>query len=84
FRPGSSIRITIDAPARTGFWEFDRITTEAVNTVLLDAAHPSSVVLGYTPYPHAPALPSCATTLRQPCRDNTTPIPPGEGPRPPA
>ncbi|WP_203236870.1 CocE/NonD family hydrolase [Nocardia panacis] len=84
FRPGSSVRLTVDTPAQTGFWQFGNLKGEATNTILLDSAHPSSIVLGYHPAPHAEALPSCTTTMRQPCRPNTVPVPPGRGPNPPA
>ncbi|WP_441960620.1 CocE/NonD family hydrolase [Mycolicibacterium houstonense] len=83
FRAGSSIRITIDAPSRTGYWVFDKLPTPATNTIWTDALRPSSVVLGYVPYPHAQALPDCASTVRQPCRANRDAVPSGTGPRPP-
>ncbi|OBC05814.1 esterase [Mycobacterium sp. 852013-50091_SCH5140682] len=83
FRAGSSIRITVDAPSKTGYWVFDRLNTPATNTVWTNARWPSSVVLGYVPYPHASALSDCARTSRQPCRANQHSVPPGIGPRPP-
>ncbi|MCC9180082.1 CocE/NonD family hydrolase C-terminal non-catalytic domain-containing protein [Mycolicibacterium mageritense] len=83
FRARSSIRITIDAPSKTGYWVFEKLDTPATNTVWTSARWPSSVVLGYVPYTHAQALPDCATTSRQPCRADQHPVPPGIGPRPP-
>ncbi|MCP2288866.1 CocE/NonD family hydrolase [Nocardia amikacinitolerans] len=84
FRAGSSIRITIDTPAPTGYWVFGNHTTPATNTVWFDSARPSNVVLGYTPYPHADQLPSCASTAQQPCRTNGIPVPEGPGPKAPS
>ncbi|MHB8512132.1 MAG: CocE/NonD family hydrolase [Actinomycetota bacterium] len=80
FRAGSSIRLTIDAPASvTGFWSLDFLKTPAINTILHDATHQSSLVLGYVPGGTAQGLsfPTCDTLLNQPCRTNTTPVPPG-------
>ncbi|RYF82442.1 MAG: CocE/NonD family hydrolase [Comamonadaceae bacterium] len=83
FRAGSSIRVTVDTPSDTGYWEFGHDKTASVNTIWHDATRPSSVVLGFTPYAHAPDLPSCERTIRQPCRANTSAIPAGVGPRAP-
>ncbi|MHB8512133.1 MAG: CocE/NonD family hydrolase [Actinomycetota bacterium] len=80
FRTGSSIRLWIDAPTSdTGNWALDFIKTPAINSILHDAKHPSSLVLGYLPDGTAQgtALPACDTLLNQPCRTNTTPVPPG-------
>ena len=83
FRAGSSIRVTIDTPSNTGFWIFGNDKTASVNTIWHDASRPSSVVLGFIPYPHAEGLPSCEKTIRQPCRANVSPVPAGVGPRAP-
>ncbi len=84
FRAGSSLRVTIDTPSQTGFWIFGNDKTASTNTLWHDAAHPSSIVLGHIPYPHAKALPSCDRTIRQPCRANVQAVPAGVGPRAPA
>ncbi|MHB8512135.1 MAG: CocE/NonD family hydrolase, partial [Actinomycetota bacterium] len=80
FRAGSSIRLWIEAPTGdTGLWSFDFLKTPAINSILHDAKHPSSLVLGYLPDGTAQgtALPACDTLLNQPCRTNTAPVPPG-------
>lgn len=83
FRQGSGIRLTIDTPAPTGYWSFAPLTTASTNTIWHDRAHPSSIVLGYLPYPHAGARPPCGATQRQPCRQNNAAIPGGSGPAAP-
>lgn len=83
FRPGSSIRITIDTPSNTGYWIFGNDPTPSTNTIWHASERPSSIVLGYLSYAHEGALPSCTTTLRQPCRTNDLPVPVGVGPKPP-
>jgi hypothetical protein len=79
FRKGSSIRLWIDAPTgETGGWSFNFIQTPAVNSVYVDAQHPSALVLGYLRHGAIKApLPACDTLLNQPCRPNLTPVPPG-------
>ena len=84
FRAGSSIRVTVDSPSQTGYWIFGNDKTPSTNTLWHDAAHASSIVLGYIPYEHAKTLPSCDKTMRQPCRKNDAPVPAGIGPRAPA
>ncbi|MBF6182171.1 CocE/NonD family hydrolase [Nocardia otitidiscaviarum] len=84
FRAGSSIRVTIDTPAPTGYWVFGTLPTPADNTVWFEPGRLSSIVLGHTPYPHAERLPDCATTAQQPCRANTVPVPEGPGPAAPS
>ncbi len=83
FRAGSSIRLTIDTPSQTGYWAFGNLETPSTNTVWFDRTRPSKLVLGYVPYKHAEALPSCTLTLRQPCRKNEEAVPAGTGPRAP-
>ena len=79
FHKGSSIRLWIDAPTgETGGWSFNFVKTPAVNTVYADAEHPSALVLGYIPDPRPDApLSTCDTVLNQPCRQNSTAVPPG-------
>lgn len=84
FRAGSSIRVTFDTPSNTGYWIFGNDKTPSTNTIWHDSAAPSSIVLGYLPYAHAATLPSCDSTLRQPCRKNENVVPQGVGPKPPA
>lgn len=83
FRAGSSIRVTFDTPSDTGYWIFGNDKTPSINTIWHGSAAPSSIVLGYLPYAHAATLPSCDSTLRQPCRKNENVVPQGVGPRPP-
>ena len=70
FRPGSRLRVWIEAPTgHTGFWAFQPVAQNAVNTVLRDRKHPSRLVLGQLPgeRAHAP-LPACDSLRNQPCR----------------
>lgn len=70
FRAGSRIRVWIEAPTgHTGFWAFQPVAQDAVNTVLRDRKHPSRLVLGELPgeRAHAP-LPPCDSLRNQPCR----------------
>jgi len=83
FRTGSSLRLTIDTPSQTGYWVFGNRKTPSTNTIWHDKTRPSSIVLGYLPFPHVAERPSCETTLRQPCRKNEVAVPPGTGPRAP-
>ncbi|WP_027015343.1 CocE/NonD family hydrolase [Comamonas composti] len=83
FRAGSSIRVTIDTPSQTGFWIFGNDKRPSTNTLWHEPGHASSIVLGYIPYKHAQALPSCDKTIRQPCRKNEHAVPAGVGPRAP-
>ncbi|MFZ6769018.1 CocE/NonD family hydrolase [Undibacterium sp. Di26W] len=83
FREGSSIRITVDTPSQTGYWQFGNLDTASTNTIWHDPSHPSSIVLGYLPYSHAKDLPKCGATQRQPCRKNEIPVPVGKSPRAP-
>ena len=64
------LRIWIEAPTgHTGFWAFDPVMQNAVNTVLRDRRHPSRLVLGLLSgeRPHDP-LPPCDSLRNQPCR----------------
>ena len=70
FRKGSRIRISIEAPGgdRTR-WAFQPVADPGTETVLHDAAHPSSLVVGVAPGEVARApLPACDTLRNQPCR----------------
>jgi predicted acyl esterase len=72
FRPGSRIRISIEAPGgdRTR-WRFETPSTggSVVNDIAWGAAHPSRVVLAVVPAVDAPdALPPCPGLRGQPCR----------------
>jgi putative CocE/NonD family hydrolase len=70
FREGSRLRLWIDAPtSHTGFWAFAPHAEPAVNTVLHDPEHPSSLVLGSLPREQAEApMPDCDVLRNQPCR----------------
>jgi putative CocE/NonD family hydrolase len=78
FRAGSSIRLVVDTPSQTGGWNFGVLPTPVTNTVLMDAAHPSQLVLGVLASGRAlrPLVP-CGNLLNQPCRANAYPVPPG-------
>jgi hypothetical protein len=72
-RTGSRLRVWIEAPTVVPeLWAFTPFPGPAVNTVLHDAAHPSSLVLPVVPTEARPAdaqtLPDCGTVIRQPCR----------------
>ncbi|HKO28163.1 MAG TPA: CocE/NonD family hydrolase [Solirubrobacteraceae bacterium] len=70
FRPGSRLRVWIEAPTgHTGFWAFQPVPQNAVNTILRDRRHPSRLVLGRLPgeRAHGP-LPACDSLRNQPCR----------------
>ena len=70
FRAGSRLRVWIEAPTgHTGFWAFQPVPQNAVNTVLRDRKHPSRLVLGQLPgeTAHGP-LPPCDSLRNQPCR----------------
>ncbi|MBV9214406.1 MAG: CocE/NonD family hydrolase [Actinobacteria bacterium] len=70
FRAGSRLRVWIEAPTgHTGFWAFQPVPQNAVNTVLRDRKHPSRLVLGLLgeETAHAP-LPPCDSLRNQPCR----------------
>ena len=70
FRPGSRLRVWIEAPSgHTGFWAFKPVTENAVNTVLRDRKHRSRLVVGELPDEKAhAALPPCDSLRNQPCR----------------
>lgn len=74
FRPGSRLRITIEAPGgNRPFWAFDALPANGVvtNEIAHSVGRPSSVVLPIIPNPPAGipnALPPCGSTRGQPCR----------------
>jgi uncharacterized protein len=74
FRAGSAIRLSIDSP---GVY-FAILPTPASNSIYHQPGMASKLVLGWLPgaSAHAP-MPPCGATLDQPCRPNTTPVPPG-------
>ena len=70
FRPGSRIRITVDAPGNSRpLWDFDTIAHGERVLVAADADHPSRLVLPLVPGIDAPrTAPPCASLRSQPCR----------------
>lgn len=84
FRAGSAIRMWIDTPSLTGFWDFLIPATPAQITVHHDAAHPSQLVLGYLDAGPAPVpLPACGSLDGQACRADSIGIPAITGPSAP-
>lgn len=71
FRPGSRIRITVDAPGNSRpLWDFDTIADGERVLVAADAAHPSRLVLPVVAGVDAPRkAPRCASLRSQPCRN---------------
>lgn len=79
FRKGSSIRMWIDSPSMTGEWDFKALDGAAgAVSVLHDAIHPSSLVLGLLAS-EAPPIPprACGALIAEPCRPATVPVPEG-------
>ncbi len=70
FRKGSSIRVSVEAPARHfNAWTLYTLPGPAVNTVHHGSLHPSVLWLPALPGHAAPVdHPVCGTVLRQPCR----------------
>ncbi|WP_082991618.1 CocE/NonD family hydrolase [Paraburkholderia tropica] len=69
FRRGSSLRLWLDTPSRTGGYGFDSISTPDRVTVLHDEAHPSRLVIGELPEVTVPNVrPDPATIFKQPLR----------------
>lgn len=77
FRPGSRIRITIEAPrgvpalntAAPGEWAFESQGTPSATLVHHDAGHPSALVLSRIPGDdYLLDYPACGAVLSQPCR----------------
>lgn len=70
FRAGSRLRLIIDAPSRTGYWDFARIDVPATNTVHTGTERPSALVLGLWDVADRAGteLPTCGTLRFQPCR----------------
>jgi hypothetical protein len=74
FRAGSAIRLSIDSP---GVY-FAILPTPSSDTVYHQPGMASKLVLGWLPGESARApMPACGSTLDQPCRANTTPVPGG-------
>ena len=73
FRPGSRIRISIDAPGgNRPVWVFDTIAGGEVVTIGLNTVGPSKVVLPVVPGIDVPAeYPECGALRGQPCRAYT-------------
>ncbi|MFQ6540387.1 CocE/NonD family hydrolase C-terminal non-catalytic domain-containing protein, partial [Aphanothece stagnina] len=71
FRPGTSIRVTVDAPGGARpIWAFaDTIAAGETNEIAHDADHPSSLALSVVPGVDVPAdPPACGSLRSQPCR----------------
>lgn len=72
FRPGSRIRLTVEAPGgNRPFWTFDAQppTGETWNTIAHHDTRPSSILLPVQPTVDAPdSLPACPSLRNQPCR----------------
>ncbi len=81
FRPGSRIRVTVEAPGgNRPFWTFADLPADGVvvNEIGHSVGHASRVVLPVIPGVDAPnALPACPSLRGQPCRTaygNATPV----------
>jgi putative CocE/NonD family hydrolase len=75
FRPGSSLRLIIDAPSGTGDWTFGAVAGTP-NTIWCGPDHPSALVVGLLSTEPAPVGYSAPNTVvGQPCRPNTIPVP---------
>jgi len=81
FRPGSRLRITVEAPGgNRPFWTFDALPAHGmvINEIGHSAGRRSRVVLPVIPGIDAPnALPACPSLRGQPCRTaygNATPV----------
>jgi uncharacterized protein len=70
FRAGSRLRMIIDAPSRTGYWDFARIDIPATNTLHMGADLASVLVVGqWDVAAQVPSeLPRCGSLRFQPCR----------------
>lgn len=70
FRPGSRIRVTVDAPGNSRpLWDFDTIANGERVLVAADAAHRSRLVLPVVAGVKAPrTAPPCGDLRSQPCR----------------
>jgi predicted acyl esterase len=72
FRPGTRLRVTVEAPnLAPELWGFAALPLPAQNSVLTDAAHPSSLALPVVPLApsyRVPAEPACGSLRNQPCR----------------
>ena len=75
FRPGSALRVIIDAPSGTGDWNFGAVAGTP-NTIWCDPDHPSALVVGLLSTDPAPlGYPIPNTVVGQPCRVNRIPVP---------
>lgn len=69
FRPGSRLRIWIDAPSATGLNSFDHSSLPSTNSVWHDAGHRSRLVFQALEGVEVPAeRASCESVIMQPCR----------------
>jgi predicted acyl esterase len=77
FRPGSQVRISIDAPGgNRAVWEFDTIADGEIVQIGLGGDFPSSIVLPVIAGIDAPAAyPECGSLRGQPCRTAVLPAP---------
>ena len=75
FRPGSALRIWLDAPSPTGDWGFISETANAIDTIWTNAARPSTLKLGVIDGGTQPeAYPPCGSLVGEPCRPNPLPV----------
>ncbi len=75
FRPGSCLRLIIDAPSGTGDWTFGALAGTP-NTIWCGPEHPSALVVGLLSTDPAPVgYPAPNTLVGQPCRPNTIAVP---------
>jgi uncharacterized protein len=71
FRPGTAIRIWLDAPSGTGDWNFLSSDLGEIDTISLDRSHDSALVVGALSGHRAPGHePSCRLLVGEPCRAN--------------
>lgn len=72
FRAGTRLRITVEAPnLAPELWGFAALPIPAVNSILTDAAHPTSLALPVVDVPAGTTYPAeiaCGTARNQPCR----------------
>ncbi len=69
FRPGSRVRVWIDAPSATGENDFDHSSLPARNLIWHDTEHPSRLVFTRLTGVQVPPEPAkCGHVLMQPCR----------------
>ncbi len=73
FRPGSQVRISVDAPGgNRAVWEFDTIANGEQVQIAVGGDHPSAVVLPVIPGIDVPeTAPACGSLRGQPCRQRS-------------